>query len=86
MTDEIVLIVDAKTDEVLGHVDARTPDLALVESLARVQLSARRRGSRRQSLASARCRAALYLANGCGNAREPAGARLEAIPAWPMLW
>ena len=35
-----------ETDEVLGHVDARAPDLALVESLARVQLSARRRGSR----------------------------------------
>ena len=46
MTNDIVLIVDAETDEVLGHVDARTPDLALVEALARVQLKARRRGSR----------------------------------------
>jgi ABC-type transporter Mla MlaB component len=46
MTHDIVLIVDAETDEVLGHVDARTPDLALVEKLARVQLRARRRGSR----------------------------------------
>jgi hypothetical protein len=46
MSRDIVLIVDAETDEVLGHVDARTPDLAVVEALARVQLSARRRGSR----------------------------------------
>jgi ABC-type transporter Mla MlaB component len=46
MTNDILLIVDAETDEVLGHVDARTPDLALVEALARVQLRARRRGSR----------------------------------------
>ena len=45
MTTDIVLIVDAETDEVLGHVDARTPDLALVEALARVQLKARRSGS-----------------------------------------
>src|SRR3954453_22062330 len=44
MTRDIVLIVDAETDEVLGHVDGRTPDLALVEALARVQLGARRRG------------------------------------------
>src|SRR3954449_611853 len=46
MNRDIVLIVDAETDEVLGHVDARAPDLALIEALARVQLSARRRGSR----------------------------------------
>jgi hypothetical protein len=46
MRTDVVLIVDAETDEVLGHVDARSPDLALVESLARVQLSARRRGGR----------------------------------------
>jgi hypothetical protein len=46
MNRDIVLIVDAETDEVLGHVDARTPDLALVEALARVQLNARRRGAR----------------------------------------
>ena len=45
MNAHIVLIVDAETDEVLGHVDARTPDLALIEALARVQLKARRRGS-----------------------------------------
>ena len=46
MNRDIVLIVDAQTDEVLGHVDARTPDLAVVEALARAQLSARRRGTR----------------------------------------
>ena len=46
MNRHIVLIVDAETDEMLGHVDARAADLALVEALARVQLSARRRGSR----------------------------------------
>jgi hypothetical protein len=46
MNRDIVLIVDAETDEVLGHVDARTPDLALVDALARVQLGARRRGAR----------------------------------------
>ena len=43
---DVVLIVDAETDEVLGHVDARGPDLALVEALARAQLRARRRGGR----------------------------------------
>jgi ABC-type transporter Mla MlaB component len=46
MNRDIVLIVDAQTDEILGHVDARKADLAVVEALARVQLSARRRGSR----------------------------------------
>jgi hypothetical protein len=46
MADNVVLIVDADTDEVLGHVDAGRPDLALVESLARLQLRARRRGER----------------------------------------
>jgi hypothetical protein len=46
MRQDVVLIVDAETDEVLGHVDARSPDLALVEALARLQLSARRRGGR----------------------------------------
>jgi hypothetical protein len=45
MTNDLVLIVDAETREVLGRVDARAPDLAMVEALARVQLSARRRGS-----------------------------------------
>ena len=46
MRDDVVLIVDAESDEVLGHVDAHSPDLALVESLARLQLRARRRGER----------------------------------------
>jgi hypothetical protein len=46
MTDELLLVVDAETDEVLGRVDARQPDLALVDSLARLQLGARRRGGR----------------------------------------
>ena len=46
MNRDVVLIVNAETDEVLGYVDARSPDLALVESLARVQLRARRRGER----------------------------------------
>ena len=46
MNRDVVLIIDAETDEVLGYVDARNPDLALVESLARLQLRARRRGSR----------------------------------------
>jgi ABC-type transporter Mla MlaB component len=46
MTQDAVLIVNADTDEVLGYVDATSPDLALVESLARMQLRARRRGER----------------------------------------
>lgn len=46
MTRDAVLIVNAETDEVLGYVDATSPDLALVESLARMQLRARRRGER----------------------------------------
>ena len=46
MTDDLLLVVDAETDEVLGRVDARKPDLALVDSLARLQLGARRRGGR----------------------------------------
>ena len=46
MNKDAVLIVNADTDEVLGYVDASRPDLALVESLARVQLRARRRGER----------------------------------------
>jgi len=45
MNREIVLIVDADTDEVIGCLDSRRADLAVVEALARVQLSARRRGS-----------------------------------------
>lgn len=46
MNRDAVLIVNAETDEVLGYVDATSPDLALVESLARMQLRARRRGER----------------------------------------
>jgi ABC-type transporter Mla MlaB component len=46
MSRDAVLIVNADTDEVLGYVDASRPDLALVESLARMQLRARRRGER----------------------------------------
>ena len=46
MNRDAVLIVNADTDEVLGYVDASSPDLALVESLARMQLRARRRGER----------------------------------------
>jgi hypothetical protein len=46
MTDAVVLVVDADTGEVEGWFDARRPDLALVDSLARMQLRARRRGTR----------------------------------------
>ena len=46
MNRDAVLIVNADTEEVLGYVDASRPDLALVESLARMQLRARRRGER----------------------------------------
>ena len=46
MNRDAVQIVNADTDEVLGYVDASRPDLALVESLARMQLRARRRGER----------------------------------------
>ncbi len=46
MTDDLLLVVDAETDEILGRVEARKPDLALVDSLARLQLGARRRGGR----------------------------------------
>ena len=46
MNRDAVLIVNADTEEVLGYVDASRPDLALVESLARLQLRARRRGER----------------------------------------
>ena len=46
MNRETVLIVDAETGEVIGHLDARRADLAVVDALARVQLSARRRGGR----------------------------------------
>ena len=46
MTQAVVLVVDAETDEILGWVDARRPDLAIVDALARMQLGARRRGTR----------------------------------------
>jgi hypothetical protein len=46
MTDDLLLVVDAETDEIVGRVDARSPDLALVDSLARLHLGARRRGGR----------------------------------------
>ena len=42
----MLLVVDAETDEIVARVDARRPDLALVDSLARLQLDARRRGGR----------------------------------------
>jgi ABC-type transporter Mla MlaB component len=48
MTQDAVLIVNADTHEVLGYLDASSPDLALVDSLARMQLRARRRGERVQ--------------------------------------
>jgi len=46
MQRDTVLVVNADTEEVVGYVDATSPDLALVESLARMQLRARRRGER----------------------------------------
>jgi ABC-type transporter Mla MlaB component len=46
MNRETLLIVDAETDEVIGHLDARQADMAVVDALARVQLRARRRGAR----------------------------------------
>jgi anti-anti-sigma regulatory factor len=46
MSDTAVLVVDADTGEVLGWVDVRRPDLAIVDSLARMHLGARRRGRR----------------------------------------
>jgi predicted methyltransferase MtxX (methanogen marker protein 4) len=42
----VLLIVDAETEEIVARVDARRPDLALVDALARLQLDARRRGGR----------------------------------------
>jgi anti-anti-sigma regulatory factor len=42
----VLLIVDADTEEIVARVDAQQPDLALVDSLARLQLDARRRGGR----------------------------------------
>jgi hypothetical protein len=40
----VVLVVDERTERVVGRVDARRPDLALVDELARLALAARRRG------------------------------------------
>ncbi len=42
----MLLIVDADTEEIVARVDARRPNLALIDSLARLQLDARRRGGR----------------------------------------
>ncbi|MEA2479594.1 MAG: hypothetical protein QOJ07_1516 [Thermoleophilaceae bacterium] len=42
----VVLVGDDGTEVVAGRVDGRTPDLALVDSLVRLQLGARRCGSR----------------------------------------
>jgi hypothetical protein len=42
----VLLIVDADTEEIVARVDARRPNLALIDSLARLQLDARRRGGR----------------------------------------
>ncbi|RKQ91129.1 STAS domain-containing protein [Solirubrobacter pauli] len=46
MQRDTVQVVNAETEEVVGYVDATSPDLALVEALARMQLRARRRGER----------------------------------------
>ena len=46
MNKDAVLIVNADTDEVARLRRRARPDLALVDSLARVQLRARRRGER----------------------------------------
>src|SRR5690242_21808577 len=46
MQRDRVQVVNAEAEEVVGYVDATSPDLALVESLARMQLRARRRGER----------------------------------------
>jgi anti-anti-sigma regulatory factor len=40
----LVIVVDDGTEVVVGRVDARRPDLALVDVLVRLALSARRRG------------------------------------------
>jgi anti-anti-sigma regulatory factor len=40
----VVMVVDDGTEVIVARVDARTPDLALVDALVRLQLSARRRG------------------------------------------
>jgi hypothetical protein len=40
----VVMVVDDGTEMMVGRVDARRPDLALVDALARLQLIAGRRG------------------------------------------
>jgi hypothetical protein len=40
----VVIVHDDGTELAAGRVDTRTPDLALVDSLARLQLAARRHG------------------------------------------
>lgn len=40
----VVIVVDDRTEAVVARVDARRPDLSLVDALARLQLTARRRG------------------------------------------
>jgi anti-anti-sigma regulatory factor len=40
----VMIVVDDGTEVVVGRVDARRPDLALVDALVRLQLTARRRG------------------------------------------
>jgi hypothetical protein len=42
----VVMVVDDVTEVIVGRVDARTPDLALVDALVRLQLDARRSGWR----------------------------------------
>lgn len=43
-TPTIVMVVADGTEVVVGRLDARAPDLALVDALVRMQLLARRRG------------------------------------------
>jgi anti-anti-sigma regulatory factor len=40
----VVLVVDDGTEVIVGRLDARHPDLALVDALVRLQLIVRRRG------------------------------------------
>jgi hypothetical protein len=40
----VVMVVDSGSEVVVGHLDARRPDLALVDALVRLQLAACRRG------------------------------------------
>jgi hypothetical protein len=45
-TTAVVMVVDDGTEVIMGRVDARAPDLELVDAVARLQLAARRRGWR----------------------------------------